>query len=112
MNASTDEVQEDRRKGHPYMTEEQLEHIVEEAAERAADKVARTVDHKIGIATKNLAQEAAEIGSEIAIKKATERIFITVGRTVVEKTFIILGVVAVAAIIYLQSKGYFIDVDK
>lgn len=63
------------RRKTPLLTEDQIEHIAERAAEKA-------------------------------VKQLTDTAYREIGRTVVQKLFYAVGVMAAAAYLYAQSKGW------
>jgi len=97
--------------GSVHLTHQDLEQLTDEVAKKAMQNLIDVVDQRISLASEGIAERAAELGSDIALRKATDRFYRNVGRGVVHKSLVILGIIAVAAVAYLQSKGYFIDVD-
>lgn len=54
-------------------------------------------------------EKLAEKAAEKAVQKMTDHVYRSIGKNVLEKIFYMIGVITLAAIIYLQSKGYFVD---
>jgi len=54
----------------------------------------------------DLIEDIAERASEKAIIKMEERLYQTVGRTFVDKLLKFIGIVLIAAALYLHNKGY------
>lgn len=84
----------------------QMEELTDMAASKAIDHVGGMIDRKMSEEAENIAERA----SDLSIKKSQDAIYQTIGRNVVQKSFIIIGVVVVAALVYLQSKGYFVEI--
>lgn len=66
-----------------WLTEEQIEHIAGIAADKAAEKSA-----------------------DLAVKKLTDDAYKAIGKGVVNKFLVIVGVLTAAAYLYAQQKGW------